>query len=250
MDGDRLDLATRASASSVDGRRGLPTVVKWQRSKFSGVSMPIADRSMIVRQMIGLRPSSANRSSDVPQGSFLPYWRLFMSAEARILEIVELVAILRADGFSEPEVFARLRKAQGMMAVQLKATSDPLELLIVDYLRHHHPNYLELGEETWRSALSLAQVGAETAANSQMAAGWPPLGMLRERVKGGVQALGGYRKGPAGRDVRRLRARAIPGDELRRYSTDPLMWALMMGSGGYALVRKGRSLDYIQLRMN
>jgi hypothetical protein len=83
-----------------------------------------------------------------------------------------------------------------------------------------------------------------------MASGWPPLGMLQERVKGALQALDGYANGPAGRDVRRLRARAIPGDELRRYSTDPLMWALMMGSGGYALVRKGRSLDHIQLRMN
>lgn len=212
--------------------------------------MSSADRSMIVLQMISLRPSTAIQSSEVHERSFLPYWRLFMSAESSILDIVELAAILRADGFSEPEVFDRLRKAQGMMALQLKATSDPLELLIVDYLHDYHANYLALGEGTWRSALSLAQVWAEAAADHLMASGWPPLMMLRKRAKGGLKALDGYQKGPAGRDVRRLRARAIPGDELRHYSTEAFMWALMMGSGGYALVRKGRSFDHIQLRMS
>lgn len=137
-----------------------------------------------------------------------------------------------------------------MKAPQLKAASDPLELLIVDYLCHYHANYLELGEETWRSALSLAHVWAENVAISLIASGWPPLEMLRERLKGGIQALEGFQKGPVGRDVRRLRARAVPGDELRRYSTDAATWTLMMGSGGYALVRKRQSLDHVQLRMN
>ncbi len=56
--------------------------------------------------------------------------------------------------------------------------------------------------------------------------------MLGERAKGALTALEGYQKGPLGRDVRRLHARVNSGDELQSYSTDALMWTLMMGSGG------------------
>lgn len=211
--------------------------------------MPSADRSTILQQMTSLRSIAAIRPSDLHEQSALPYWRLFMSPEARILEIVELAAILRTDGYLEGEVFARLRKVHGITD-GLKTASDPLDVSVSDYLRAYYPTYLDFGEETRRSALSLAKTWAETSANNKAASRWPPSEMLGERVAGGLRMLEGYQKGPLGRDARRLRARSNAGDELRRYSTDAVMWTLMMGSGGYALVREGRSLDHIQTRMN
>jgi hypothetical protein len=170
-----------------------------------------------------------------------------MSPESRILEIAELAAILRADGYPESEVFERLRKVHGITN-KLKMASDPLDVSVCDYLREYHSAYLDLGEKTWRSALSLAKAWSEACAKA--ASHWPPSEMLGERAEGGLKALDGYQTGPLGRDVRRLRARMIAGDALRSYSTDAGMWALMMGSGGYALVRAGRSIDHIQTRMN
>jgi hypothetical protein len=208
--------------------------------------MSSADRSMIVLQMTSLRPSAASQLDR----SCLPHWHLFKSAESRILEIVELVAVLRADGFSETEVFHRLRKVQGMTRVELKAMRDPLEVSVVDYLRQYDRTYLDLGEKAWRSALSMAKVWAETFAQGLAQSNWPPSEILGERAKGGLKALDDYLNGTLGRDVRRLRARAVSGDELWRYSTEALMWTLMMGSGGYALLRGGRSVDYIQTRMS
>jgi hypothetical protein len=154
-----------------------------------------------------------------------------MSPESRILEIAEPAAILRADGYPESEVFERLRKVNGITN-KLKMASDPLDVSVCDYLRRYHPTYLDLGEETWRPALSLAKSWSETFGNNKAASHWPPSEMLGERAKGGLKALDGYQTGPLGRDVRRLRARMIAGDTLRSYSTDAGMWALMMGSGG------------------
>ena len=54
----------------------------------------------------------------------------------------------------------------------------------------------------------------------------------------------------APRDARRVKARAIPGDEIHHYSTGALSFAAMMGSAGLALVRQGRSIDHIETMMN
>jgi hypothetical protein len=207
--------------------------------------MPSADRSAMLQRMTSLRPIAA-----LHERSYLPYWRLFMSPESRILEIVELVVVLRADGFSEAQVFTRLREVQRIAGAEWMSAPDPLDASVFDYLRQYHATYLDLGEETWRSALSDAKAWTEIHLSNRANSHWPPREMLGERAKSGFKALDCYLEGPLGRDVRRLRARAIAGDQLRGYSTNTLMWSLMMGSGGYALVRKGLSTDHIQTRMN
>lgn len=210
-----------------------------------------ADRSAILHRMTDLRPSSAVEWADLGAQSVLPpNWRLYQSAESRILEIVELTAILRADRFSEPEVFDRLRIVHGLVGASATDMSDPLEVLIVDYLRQHNAAYLDLGVQVLTAALDLARPWAETHAVRLIASSWPPPEMLGNQVPTGVEALASYGNGHLGRDVRRLRARAVVRDEVRMYSTAPLMWTLMMGSGGLALVRDGRSIDYIETRMN
>jgi hypothetical protein len=209
-----------------------------------------ADRSAILHQMTDLRPSSAVQLADLRAQSYLPYWRLYRSAESRILEIVELAFILRADRFPEEEVFDRLRSVHGLVGASTTDMSDRLEVCIVDYLRQHDTAYLDLGDEVLAAALNLARPWAETHAHRLVASSWPPPEMLGSKVPTGVEALASYGNGHLGRDVRRLRARALVQDEVRMYSTAPLMWTLMMGSGGFALVRDGRSIDYLETRMS
>jgi hypothetical protein len=74
--------------------------------------------------------------------------------------------------------------------------------------------------------------------------------MLTEREENGFDALDDFLEGASARDVRRLKARAIPGDELHGYSTGTLSWKAMMGSAGFALVRGGKSIDHIETMMN
>ena len=47
-----------------------------------------------------------------------------------------------------------------------------------------------------------------------------------------------------------MRARSVPGDELRNYSTGTQSFQFMMGSAGIALVRSGRAIDYVELLKN
>ena len=47
-----------------------------------------------------------------------------------------------------------------------------------------------------------------------------------------------------------MKARAVPGDELRNYSTGAQSFQFMMGSAGIALVRGGRSVDFIEIILN
>ncbi|MFM9848113.1 MAG: hypothetical protein ACKVP3_13240 [Hyphomicrobiaceae bacterium] len=128
--------------------------------------------------------------------------------------------------------------------------SDPLEVCIVDHLRQHDTGYLDLGDEVLTAAPHLARPWAESHAHRLAASSWPPPDMLGNKVPTGVEALASYGNGHLGRDVRRLRARAVVKDEVRMYSTAPLLWTSMMGSGGFALVRDGRSIDYLETRMN
>jgi hypothetical protein len=158
--------------------------------------------------------------------------------------------VLRADSFPVPEVCERLRNVYGLPGSIVASTADPVRGCIIDYLRLHDATYLDLPEEILTAALTLARPWAETYAHNLVASSWPPPEILGGEVQGGLDALAGYGKAELGRDVRRLRARAMVGDEVRTYSTAPLMWAVMMGSGGLALVRDGRSIDYMQTRMN
>jgi hypothetical protein len=52
-------------------------------------------------------------------------------------------------------------------------------------------------------------------------------------------------RGQTAADVRRWKARAVPGDALHPFSTGRASWRMMMGSSGIALVRGGRAIDYV-----
>jgi hypothetical protein len=182
--------------------------------------------------------------------SYIAYWQANRCPEDEILDLVELACILRADRFAVAEVFERLRKVYDLPTRTVEDARNPLHACLIDHLGRHHAAYLQPGTEILTAAMAVAQPWAETYAAVLVGSSWPPRELLGDREPKGLEALAGYGKAHLGRDVRRLRARALPGDQVHTYSTAPLMWALMMGSGGFALVRDGRSVDYLQTRMN
>ena len=187
-------------------------------------------------------------------------WKDAQDAESHILEIAELAYVLQADGFPVPEVFKRIGRVldppSDDFAAQQKRMgdwSDPLRSYLVDYLQRHQPAYVALGGSVFSIALAIAELWAEIYAERLTSSIWPPNDMLGEWSQNAIEALDAeleQSKGLVGHDYRRLRARAVPGDEVRTFSTGKLSWQAMMGSSGLALVRDGRSIDHVTTVMN
>jgi hypothetical protein len=187
-------------------------------------------------------------------------WKDAEDAESHILEIAELAYVLQADGFPIPEVFKRIGlvldpPSDDFVAQQkhMGDWSDPLRSYLIDYLRRHQPAYVALGGSVFSIALAIAELWAEIYAERLTSSSWPPNDMLGEGAENAIEALDAELQKPTGLvgyDYRRLRARAVPGDEVRTFSTGQLSWQAMMGSFGLALVRDGRSIDHVTTIMN
>jgi hypothetical protein len=237
--------------------------------------MRYANRIDALSQMIDLRRLQAGQAPEASR----PCRRQTKgdSAEARILEIAEVAYVLQGDGFPEPEILKRIGQVYETAPPPPNHSYDPLRDYLGNHLRTYDPEYLELGSDLFHAALALASLWAEIHAARLAASSWPPSEMLGEPwaiegyagiVREGHNVpdsawptfgrsladldvlLDEYRGGGAAAGVRRMKARAIPGDKLHGYSTSPMSWAAMMGSSGIALVRNGRSIDFFETMMN
>jgi hypothetical protein len=234
-----------------------------------------ANRIDTLSRMIDLRRlqprSEANGACD---GTKQPKDR--ESAEGRILEIAEVAYVLQADGFPDPEIFKRIGHVYGTEPPPKERSYDPLRDFIVTDLKTYDPGYLQLGADHFRAVLLVASLWAELYAERLTASSWPPQKMLGEAwaIEGHTSIMRESKPGEevtwptftrsladldvllkeyryqSATDVRRMKARAIPGDTLHGYSTGAASWSAMMGSSGIALVRDGRSIDHVETLMN
>jgi hypothetical protein len=127
--------------------------------------------------------------------------------------------------------------------------SDPLRSYVTAYLKRHQPAYLALGCSVLNVALTMAEMWGEIYAGRLTGSSWPPQDMLDGPALR-LETIDILLDGACARDARRVKARAIPGDEIRKYNTGPQSWAAMMGRAGLVLVRQGRSIDQIETMMN
>jgi len=217
--------------------------------------MRYASRIDILSRMIDLR-----RLIGLPEGADPePYkraWKEAQGAESDMLEIAELAYVLQADGFPVPEVFKRIGEVLdppssdlAEMHKRLGHWSDPLRHYLTAYLKRHNPAYLALGANLFGSALTIARMWGEIYAGRLTASNWPPPDMLDAKAAR-LETIDILLDGGCAMDARRVKARAVPGDEIHNYSTGTLSWAAMMGSAGLALVRNGRSIDHIETMIN
>jgi hypothetical protein len=202
------------------------------------------------------------------------------AAESRILEITELAYILEADGFPEPEIFRRIGAVfpPAPDLERLSLPGDPVRVHAVEHLTVHAPAYIELGPQLLTSALVIAELWAVRRADRLRDSHWPPQHMLSAQsvtvecclrqandaadetdaprvtsatdVMAALDALIKRSSFPANPELRRVRARAIPGDRLLDYSTGEESFRFKMGSAGFALVRNGRAIDFMETIRN
>jgi hypothetical protein len=208
-----------------------------------------------------------------------PRERRSFPGQARMLEITEVAYVLQADGFPESAVFERLAQVYGTPPPP--EPLDHLDEYLAEHLQTFDPAYLDLaaGCGLFGVALQVACLWAELHAGQVIHCGWPHqdqlrkawdidayTGIIRTIPKGGrpkmkpfptftrsladIDILLAEYRGEAAADVRRWKARAVPGDALHGFSTGGQSWRLMMGSSGIALVRDGRAIDYVVTRMN
>jgi hypothetical protein len=201
--------------------------------------------------------------------------------EAAMLEIAELAFIPKADGFPEREIFKRIGRVHESAPCFDAYVGLRLFDYLRDYLHVHHPEYWPLADgKVFACAITLAELWAELFAGRMTSSSWPPPAMLTEPwdILGyaGITRAGNTKpedwptfagnlsdlnlliagasrprcSGEAARQYRRMKARAIPGDVLHGYSTGAKSFGAMMGSAGIALVREGRSIDYVETIMN
>jgi hypothetical protein len=227
----------------------------------------------VLSSMINLRRLPMFQAgADIPK-AFRDAWAANDdAAELRILEIAELAYLLEADGFPEQDIFRRIGFVHPPAPDlgRLCRFGNSLRGYVVENLGVHAPSYLKIGAGHLNSALVLAELWAMLAVERRRDARWPPSDMLApsgplvylSREPDENDANGDPLAGadaievldvlavrysfPAGPDFRRMRARAVPGDELRNYSTGAESFQFMMGSAGIALVRSGRAIDYAE----
>ena len=234
-------------------------------------------RTSVLSAVIDLRRLPALSSKGEHASDYRAAWSANGDApEARILEIAELAYILEADGFPEPEIF---RRVGGIFPPspdlnRFSLTADLLRAHAVGHLSVHAPAYIKLGPQLLKSALAIAELWAVRRADQLRALQWPREDMLattsswacsaNQATDNAAEALdvddtdvvtvldvlmkrAPFPKSP---ELRRMRARAAPGDQLRDYSTGAVSFRFNMGSAGIALVRNGRALDFMELMRN
>jgi hypothetical protein len=241
--------------------------------------MRTASRMETLQSLIALRRmSEANSDSVIGDTDPGPPLKGVGPVEDRILEIAELYFRLQADGFPVRQIFERIGwvHTPSPDLARLDLGWDPLSEYLLRYVRSTAPNYLLDGTLRFRACLAIATLWAELLAERTRSATWPRPDMLEEPGRVHVislrfedepdeaddTAFDSNRPIPlldrmlarcapdhAG-DWRRFRARIVPGDEVRNYSTGNESFAMKMGSSGLALVRDGRAIDYVELIRN
>ena len=168
-----------------------------------------------------------------------------------------------------------MARVYGPMPSEVTDAADPFRATLVHLLKLREPTYLERGPVFFDTALGFAVMWGELFAERLAASDWPPPAMLTEPWDiGGYAGISRSGEGPhewptfggnlddldilleeygpsrGAVGLRRMKARANPGDQLHGYSTGKLSWTLMGGRSGIALVRNGRSIDVEETMMN
>jgi len=233
------------------------------------------NRTSVLSAMVELRRLPAlNFKGEHPNPERAAWPANGSAPEARILEIAELAYILEADGFPEPEIF---RRVGGIFPPtpdlnRFTLMGDLIRAHAVGHLSFHAPAYVKLGSQFLKSALAIAELWAARRADQLRDLKWPREDMLaaswacsgNQLAHDAAEALdvdetdvltvldvlmkrAPFSKNP---ELRRMRARAVPGDRLRDYSTGAESFRFNMGSAGVALVRNGRAIDFLETMKN
>lgn len=220
------------------------------------------DRNGALVEMIALRRRTDPNLKGMPHPGNWIIADLWRTAEAAILEIVELASLLEFDGFSEPEIIERIE------AWRSATVEGPLPLPrdISSYVRYRieceAPRYPLENNKLFARTLEIAKAYAEASTKSSAAEESVPREWLEERISlidldrkliemqripGGP---GGLILSPKNNETARVKLRMRKEDELWIYESPPETWTQLGGRRGIALVREGKPIENLVLTMN
>lgn len=185
-----------------------------------------------------------------PSPRHIPMFQLWQTPEYLIYLVETEVAALRSAGFSEPQAVDQLGQI-----FQLDPPAGTLEGLVQSLLRKHFPDYLAANEAHIPEMRRLAaQAEREARSGSYPPAEW--LGAqvspkeFRARMGKSLKSLSIFPRSEFDAQLLHFVIMMAAGGQIYEFSSPAETWRLMMGRGGLALVKDGRSLAFVETLMN
>jgi hypothetical protein len=196
-----------------------------------------------------------------PRPDQWPMAALWPTPEGIVLEIVELHALLQADGMTDRQAIERIETWRSTIAVAPGPPPAEIEAYVKFRLQLEAPAYPVENAKLLMKVIARAKAYAAAVLTSTTAEASPPVDWLEERIRladlrcetetgrGSVNDNSGewtpYREA-----FSRIALRMRDGDELWTFASPPDTWRALMGRRGVALVRQGKVIEQVVLEMN
>ena len=213
-------------------------------------------------EMIALRRRSDPNLKGMPHPENWIIADLWITAEAAILEIVELASLLEFDGFVEPEIIERIEAWRSATVERPDLPPRDIDSYVKYRIECEAPNYPLDDKKLFSRALEIAKAYAAASTKSSVTEDPVPREWLKERISlidldrnliemqqlpGGP---GGLILSPKRNEMARIKLRTRKEDELWIYESPPETWIQLAGRRGIALVRDGKSIENFVLTIN
>ncbi|MBO6560479.1 MAG: hypothetical protein JJ959_08080 [Nisaea sp.] len=221
-----------------------------------------ANRNSTLVEMIALRRRSDPNLKDMPHPEKWIIADLWRTAEAAVLEIVELASLLKFDGFTEEEIIERIEAWRSATVERPELPPSDIDSYVRYRVECEAPRYPLDNKKLFARTLEIAKAYAEVSTKSSAAEDSVPREWLEERISlieldrkliemqripGGP---GGLFLSPKKDEMARIKLRMRKEDELWIYESPPETWINLGGRRGVALVRDGKPIENIVLSMN
>ena len=219
-------------------------------------------REDVMIEMIALRRRSDPNLKGMPHPENWIVADLWRTAEAAILEIVELPSLLEFDGFTEPEIIERIEAWRSATVERPEPPPHNLDSYVRYRIEIEAPVYPLNDKKLFARTLEIAKAYAEASTKSTASEASVPREWLEERISlidldRKLSEMQHLPEGPVGlifspkRDeMARIKLRMRKEDELWIYESPPETWIQLGGRRGIALVREGKPIETLVLTMN
>lgn len=213
---------------------------------------PPIRRETAICQMIEIRRLKDVRLHHRKRPSNWPMFELWVTIEAGILDTVEQYLWLCDGGLVEQAALEKIEAFQyGNVDFAFKPGAT-IHTYIAHRLATVDPDYLSLGSTILNDVIQVAEKwSSEEIRRVKTENPFSPVDWLGERVE--VSALEyseGLPQTQGTQDLRRMKLRMLPTDELRSFSSSTKSWQRLAGRSGIALVRNGRPIGHVITLMN
>ena len=189
-----------------------------------------------------------------------PMAALWPTPEGMVLEIVELHALLQAEGLTDQQAIERIETWRSTIAVAPGPPPAEIEAYVKFRLLLEAPAYPVENAKLLMKVIARAKAYAAAVLTNTTAEPRPPVDWLEEKIRladlGCETGNAGFVNDKSGdwtpyrEAFSRIALRMRDGDELWTFTSPPETWRRRMGRRGVTLVRQGKAIEHVVLEMN